>query len=70
MSGQLATLQQVAAEYSKLGRFEGCTPQSRGQRFNELIAELLRSQGIEAKANQRSAGEIDVIFTVDGINYV
>lgn len=70
VSSSLAKLRQVVDDYDKLRRLDGCTPQSRGQQFNELIAELLRSQGIDAKANQRGAGEIDVIFTVDGINYV
>ena len=29
-------------EYGRMRRLEGMTPQQRGQRFNEFIAELLR----------------------------
>jgi hypothetical protein len=36
---------QLISEYGLLRRLEGCTPQSRGRRFNELIAELLRLDG-------------------------
>jgi Restriction endonuclease len=57
-------------EYGRLDRLEGCTAQSRGQRFNGMIAELLECWGIEASANERSKGEIDVGFTVDGVHYV
>jgi hypothetical protein len=35
-----------------------------------MIAELLRCWGIDAHANDRSKGEIDVGFTLDGVRYV
>lgn len=70
MLGDPATLRQLIGEYGVLRRLEGHTPQSRGQRFNGLIAETLRCWGISATANDRSAGEIDVLFAVDGVRYV
>lgn len=65
-----AALKRLIDEYGRLQRLEGCTPQSRGQRFNGLIAEFLQCHGIDARANHQSAGEIDVLFTVDGVNHV
>jgi Holliday junction resolvase-like predicted endonuclease len=70
MPSNPAMLRQLISEYGQLCRLEGHTPQSRGQRFNGLIAELLQCRGINAKANLRATGEIDVIFTVDGAHYV
>lgn len=63
-------LQQLIAEYGKLDRLDGHTPQSRGQRFNEVIAAMLRCWGIAAQVSVRSAGEIDVAFTADGVRYL
>lgn len=63
-------LQQLIAEYGKLDRLEAHTPQSRGRRFNEVIAAVLQCWGIEAQVSVRSAGEIDVAFTVDGVRYL
>ena len=57
-------------EYARLERLEGHTPQSRGQRFNGVIAELLECWGLEARASARSKGEIDVGFTHEGVRYV
>ena len=65
-----AALKRLIDEYGRLQRLEGYTPQSRGQRFNGLIAEFLQCHGIDARPNHQSAGEIDVVFTVDGVNYV
>ena len=65
-----AALQELIAEYGKLDRLEGHTPQSRGRRFNEVIAAMLRCWGIEAEVSIRSAGEIDVAFTSDGLRYL
>jgi Holliday junction resolvase-like predicted endonuclease len=65
-----AALRRLIGEYRQLRGLEGHTPQSRGQRFNGLIAEVLRCQGIDAQENVRAAGEIDVIFTVDGAHYL
>lgn len=63
-------LRQLISEYGALRRLDGHTPQSRGQRFNGLIAETLKSWGINAIASDRSAGEIDVLFAIDGVHYV
>jgi hypothetical protein len=49
---------------------EGYTPQTRGQRLNEVVAEMLRCWGIEARTSIRSLGEIDVGFSVGGVRYV
>jgi Holliday junction resolvase-like predicted endonuclease len=65
-----AALRRLISEYGQLRRLEGHTPQSRGQRFIGLIAEVLQCWGIDARANLRTTGEIDVIFTVDGVHYV
>src|SRR6266536_3188804 len=63
-------LQELIAEYGRLLRLEGHTPQTRGQRLNEVIAEMLRCWGIEARTSIRSLGEIDVGFSVGGARYV
>jgi hypothetical protein len=63
-------LQRLIAEYGQLSRLDGHTPQSRGRRFNEVIAETLRCWGIEAQVSVRSAGEIDVAFAIDNQRYV
>jgi Holliday junction resolvase-like predicted endonuclease len=63
-------LQGLIAEYGRLRRLEGHTPQSRGQRLNEVVAEMLRCWGIEARTSIRSLGEIDVGFSVGGVRYV
>ncbi len=65
-----AALRQLTYEYGRLRRLEGHTAQTRGQRFNAVIAETLQCWGIDARANVRSAGEVDVIFAVDGVPYV
>jgi Holliday junction resolvase-like predicted endonuclease len=70
MPGNPAIMRQLIGEYGQLYRLDGHTARSRGQRFNGLIAELLQCWEIDAKADQRSAGEIDVTFTVDGAHYV
>lgn len=57
-------------EYGVLVRGEGHTPQRRGQRLNGMIAELFRCWGIEAYADVRSKGEIDVGFVLDGVRFV
>ena len=47
------------------------TPQQRGQRLNEFIAELLRCWGLDrVDANVRSVGEIDVTFAVNGMRFI
>lgn len=66
----VAQRRQLIAEYGRLQRLDGHTPQSRGRRFNEAIAQLLRSWGIEATTSVRTTGEIDVAFALDGVRFV
>lgn len=63
-------LRRVISEYGRLRRLEGCTPQARGQRFNALIADALKCWGIDAIPNVLSAGEVDVVFAIDGVRYI
>ncbi len=63
-------LQDLISEYGGLRRLEGHSPQTRGQRLNEVVAGMLRCWGIEARTSIRSLGEIDVGFAVGGIRYV
>jgi hypothetical protein len=57
-------------EYGRLRRLDGHTPQSRGQRFNHVIAELLQCWDVQATPGVRTTGEIDVAFTLDGVRFV
>lgn len=63
-------LQRLIAEYGELKRLEVHTPQSRGRRFNEVIAAMLHCWGIGAQVSVRSAGEIDVAFALGGQRFV
>tara|TARA_R110002049_G_scaffold190262_1_gene358909 strand:- start:114 stop:1466 length:1353 start_codon:yes stop_codon:yes gene_type:complete len=58
--------------YESLKKLENDTPQSRGQKFNQLIADLLQAHQIQAVANQRhqSKGEIDVIFRITDMRFI
>lgn len=60
----------LRATYEAMQRLDGWTPQTRGQQFNGWLANLLRVSGIDAAANQRSAGEIDVVFTIGDVRYI
>lgn len=52
-------------------RLEDMTPQRRGQRFNQFVADLLGSWGTDrVEANVLGAGEIDVAFTIDGTRFL
>lgn len=66
----LAKLQALIEEYGRLRNLQGFTAQSRGQRLNSFIAELLGCWGIEATAGVRSTGEIDVAFELDGRQFI
>ena len=70
MLGDKAALRRLISEYGQLLRLKGHTAQSRGQRFNGLIAEVLQCWGIDARPSVRGTGEIDVIFAADGVPYV
>jgi Holliday junction resolvase-like predicted endonuclease len=63
-------LRSVADEYDRLRRAAGVSPQARGQRFNEVVAEVLRCWGVPAKTSVRTTGELDVAFALDGVRYV
>jgi hypothetical protein len=61
----------MIGEYGRMRRLEGMSPQARGQRLNEFVAELLRYWGLDgAEAGVRGAGEIDVAFAADGTRFV
>ena len=70
MVQNLTKLKDLIKEYSRLCRLEGLTFQNRGQRLNFFIAELLQCFGIEAIANIRKNGEIDVGFELDGKRFI
>jgi Restriction endonuclease len=62
---------QLVREYGELRQLKaGMTPQARGQRFNSLIAELLKVFGIAAQANQYGMGEVDVTFVHGGQRFI
>jgi hypothetical protein len=64
-------LRELIDEYGRMRRLEGMTPQQRGQRLNEFIAELLRCWGLDrVDASVRSVGEIDVTFAVNGTRFI
>jgi len=57
--------------YGRMRRLEAMTPQIRGQRFNEFIAELLRCWGVnQVQSNVHGVGEIDVAFNLDGTRFL
>lgn len=61
----------LVAEYGELRRpSSGLTRQARGRRFNGMIAELLTVFGVRAKPDQRSVGELDVVFSYAGRRYI
>jgi len=62
MSKQLLDLINL---YGKMKSLDGYTRQSRGQQFNELIANMLQCWGFDARCNIRSVGEIDVAFSLN-----
>jgi len=65
-------LSELIARYAGMVAGEGrLTASVRGMRFNELIADVLRRDGIEAEANVRGPrGEVDVAFALDGPRYL
>jgi len=64
---QLKSLQE---RYERMQRLDGYTAQSRGQRLNGLVADVLRSWGIDAIESARSYGEVDVAFALGGDLFV
>lgn len=64
-------LRELIGEYGALRRLENTTPQLRGQRFNQFIADVLACWGIgRVQVSVRGAGEIDVAFALDGTRFV
>jgi hypothetical protein len=70
MLSRQPTLKELNQEYGRLWRLEGRSPQSRGQRLNGLIADLLRCWEINAAENVHGSGEIDVAFTLDDTRFI
>ncbi|WP_082032463.1 restriction endonuclease [Nocardia vulneris] len=64
------TQEKLRADYVAMRHLTNLTPQLRGQQFNSWLAALLRAYGINAKENQRSAGEIDVVFSIGETRYI
>jgi restriction endonuclease len=64
-------LRELISEYGRMRRPEGMTPQRRGQRLNDFVADLFSHWGVDpVQANVRSIGEIDVPFTIDGMRFL
>ena len=63
-------LHNLIREYARMERLEGYSSQSRGQRLNTFIAELLSCWGIHAESNLYGAGEIDVAFEFQGRQFI
>ncbi|HEX5115954.1 MAG TPA: restriction endonuclease [Pseudonocardiaceae bacterium] len=64
-------LRELIAEYGRMRRLDGLTPQRRGQLFNDLIGDLLKVWGVErVQTNVVGAGEIDVAFDLAGTRYL
>jgi hypothetical protein len=63
-------LRALIAEYGRLARLESGTPQSRGQRFNTFIAEVLRCWAIDASAEINAAGNVDVAFSLGDTRFI
>ena len=63
-------LQDLIAEYARLQRLDGFTPQSRGHRLNGFIAEMLGCWGIGARSDTNTLGNIDVVFEAAGFRFI
>lgn len=64
---------ELIAEYGRMKRLDGYTPQSRGRELNGLIAKIFYYWGLEVDANIRtldSKGEIDVAVIVNSKHFV
>lgn len=60
----------LLAEYARLRDLDGFTPQTRGQRLNGFVAEVLANYRLRARPNNRGHGEIDVAFQLDGTRFI
>ncbi|MFB7782189.1 restriction endonuclease [Streptomyces vinaceus] len=66
-------LRELHRTYRVLRDLPPAAAQLRGQQFNDLIAEVLRAFGLDAKANVRGLhgrDEIDVVFTDGGVDCI
>jgi hypothetical protein len=70
MYPDLQQLQDLVADYGRLCLLEGHTPQSRGRRFNALLAEMFVAWGHRAHADLNTRGNIDVAFAIDRNRFV
>lgn len=68
----LKALESCIERYESLQKLENETPQTRGQKFNQLIADILQAHEIQAVANQRqkTKGEIDVSFRAAEMRFI
>jgi hypothetical protein len=66
----LRQLQRLCSEYGRLWSLEGHTYQSRGQRLNGLLAEMLGAWGHRARADLNARGNIDVAFAIDDQRFI
>lgn len=64
------SIERLISEYGRMHALDGFSPQSRGQRLNGLIAEMLRAWGIDAEENVQASGEIDVTFEIGGRHFI
>ncbi len=65
-----ARLQALLETYASMTGLDGYDAASRGRKFNDLIAAVLRCWGIDATPNIRESGEIDVGFELEGTHFV
>jgi hypothetical protein len=67
-------LKKLIKEFDQLDRQSGAyrTPQKRGQRFNQVVAEMFQCWGIDAEPSTLipGVGEMDIAFTLDGQRYL
>lgn len=70
MTADLRRLRRLAGEYARLSQLVGCTTQSRGQRLNGLLSEMLDAWGHRARADLNRRGNIDVAFAIDDQRFV
>ncbi|MFL6123779.1 DNA cytosine methyltransferase [Actinophytocola sp.] len=63
-------LQNLIAEYGRLRRLQDYTPQSRGQAFNDLLANMFDCWGLRARSGVRAKGEADVVFALGDDRFI
>ena len=63
-------LQDLAAQYARLNKRTGMTPQERGRLFNGLLAEMFQAWGHKARADLNKNGNIDVAVSIGRQRFV